>query len=174
MLKNKLFYRLCLFITLYIAAFSNYAQQLGDNNGLGQTIQIYTQLHSFVGKPSWLLIIRDVDNGQNIPYLYDIERGNNFWLAFTYGRNYLITVSSMQFAPYRRFPDRKKIVNNFCNLESNGHIIRGESLYITIAGDLSPFGDGYTCHVSRFADTNFAIAPPSASDSSSSAAAAQQ
>src|SRR3990167_6617454 len=159
MLKNKLFYVLWLFITLCITTLPSYPQSYSDADSLGQTIQIYTRLRSFVGKPSWLLIIRDIDHGQNIPYLYDISRGNNFWLAFTYGRNYMITVSSMQFAPYRRYPWRKKIISNFCNLESNGHIIRGESLYITIKGDLSPFGDGYTCHVSQYADANFSVAP---------------
>lgn len=142
-------------LTLLMAALTapaTYAQPGED--GLGQTIQIYTRLHSFVGKPSWLLIIRDLDNNQNIPYLYDITRGDNFWLAFTYGRNYLITVSNLKFDPYMRK------INNFCNLESNGAIIRGESLYITINGDLSANTNTYTCNVMRFKDSNFSIANP--------------
>src|SRR3990167_5866017 len=94
-----------------------------DPDDFGQTIQIYTQLKSFVGKPSWLLMIRDVDHGQNIPYMYDFEKGDNFWLAFTFGRNYLITASRLVFNPYNR-----KKINNFCGLESEGQIIRGQSL----------------------------------------------
>ena len=125
-----------------------------DDDGLGQTIQIYTRFHSFVGKPSWLLIIRDLDHGQNIPYLYDIKRGDNFWLAFTFGSNYLITVSNLQFGPYPRK------INNFCNLESNGQIIRGQSLYITINGDLSPNTNTFSCHVLKYADSNFTIVTP--------------
>src|SRR5690349_5971957 len=88
-------------------------------DGVGQTIQINTRLHSFVGKPSWLLMIRDIDHDQNIPYVYDISRGDNFWMAFTYGHNYLITASTLQFAPYRSDPYRVKVIHNFCNLESH-------------------------------------------------------
>lgn len=52
---------------------------------LGQSLQIYTRLHSFVGRPSWLLVIRAVDSGETIPYIYDFSQGNNFWVAFTFG-----------------------------------------------------------------------------------------
>lgn len=122
----------------------------------GQSIQIYTQLKSFVGKPSWLLIIRDIDHNQNIPYMYDFEKGDNFWLAFTFGRNYLITASRLTFNPYNR-----KKINNFCGLESYGRIIRGQSLYITINGDLTPNTNTFNCSVSRYQNSNFAIAPQS-------------
>lgn len=144
-------------LALFILTCSCYAEE--SNEGLGQTIQIYTRLHSFVGKPSWLLIIRDVDNNQNIPYLFDLKRGTNFWVAFTYGRNYLITVSELQFSPYRRDPYHVKKIKNFCQLESVGHIIRGKSLYITIKGELTPNTDTFSCYVTRYADSNFTIAP---------------
>lgn len=130
------------------------------DEGVGQTIQIYTQLHSFIGKPSWLLIVRDLDHNQNLPYLFDIQTGNNFWVAFTYGRNYLITVSRLQFAPYRRWPYKTRNINNFCDLESNGRIIKGQSIYITIKGDLTPTRDTFTCHVSNYSDANFTIVNP--------------
>lgn len=133
-----------------------------ENDGLGQTIQINTRFHSFVGKPSWLLIIRDIDHGQNIPYLYDISKGDNFWLAFTYGRNYLITVSNLQFSPYRYNPYGTKKINDFCHLESNGRIIRGESMIITINGDLSPETDTFTCHVLKYTDSHFIVYKPGA------------
>lgn len=58
-----------------------------EQDNFGQTIQINTRLNQYLGHPSWLLIIRDLDHGQNIPYLYDFESPTNFWLAFTYGRN---------------------------------------------------------------------------------------
>ena len=155
LIKNKLgrliFMLFCLAPGLIIA---------DDGEGYGQTIQIYTRLHTFVGKPSWLLIIRDVDNNENIPYLFDFKSGTNFWVAFTRSRNYLITVSNLQFSPYRRDPYRIKKINNFCQLETNGRIIRGKSLYITINGDLTPYNDTFTCHVSRYADANFTIAAP--------------
>ncbi|OGT36820.1 MAG: hypothetical protein A3F11_08530 [Gammaproteobacteria bacterium RIFCSPHIGHO2_12_FULL_37_14] len=135
-----------------------------DNEGLGQTIQIYTRLHTFVGKPSWLLIIRDVDTNQNIPYLFDLKRGTNFWVAFTYSRNYLITVSELQFSPYRRDPYTVKKIKNFCQLESWGHIVRGKSYYVTISGNLTPNADTYTCHVSKYTDANFTIVTPESMD----------
>lgn len=106
--KNKLFFNLCLTLSLLLIALSCTARSVNASGNMGQAIQINTQLHSFVGRPSWLLIVRDVDSGESFQYLYDMERGNNFWLALTYGRNYLITASSMQFAPYSRFPFRKK------------------------------------------------------------------
>ena len=121
----------------------------------GQSIQIYTNLTSFVGKPTWLLIIRDIDSNQNIPYVYDFERGDHFWLAFTFGRNYLITVSKLVFNPYRN-----KKINNFCGLESNGRIIRGESLYVTLSGKLTPNTNTFSCSVLRYANPNFTIAIP--------------
>lgn len=132
-----------------------------DNGGLGQTIQIYTRFRSFVGKPSWQITIRDIDHNQNIPYVFDIERGNNFWLLFTYGRNYLITVSDMQISTYRsRYNDYTlDRIKNFCYLESDGRINRGESLYITITGDLTTNRDSIQCHVSRFENSNFSVAP---------------
>lgn len=133
-----------------------------DSDELGQVIQIHTRFHSFVGKPTWLLVIRDLDNNQTIPYLYDIKRGDNTFLALTYSRHYLITASRLQIETYRsRYNEYHQYrINNFCHLESNGRIIRGESLSITINGDLSPDSNTYSCHVLRFRDSNFHIANP--------------
>lgn len=137
-----------------------------DNDGLGQIIQINTRFHSFVGKPSWLIIIRDLDNQQNVPYLFDITRGENFWLIFTHSKNYLITTSRMQISTYQsRCNDFGSYeLNDFCHLESHGRIIRGESLYITIDGALSSKTDSVSCHISRFADPNFSVAPQHSSE----------
>lgn len=135
------------------------SQAMPDNN-FGQTIQIQTRLHSFLGKPSWLIVIRDVDHNQNIPYVFDITRGNNFWLLFTYSRNYLISASNMQMSTYRsRYNTFGKYqIDNFCQIESGGRIAHGESMIITITGDLTPYSDTIQCHVSRFADANFGVA----------------
>lgn len=137
-------------------------------DGLGETIQIYTRLHSYVGKPSWLVVIRDIDNNQNIPYIFDITRGDNFWFLFTYGRNYLILTSTMHITNFRsRYDDYTEYkIRNFCNLESNGRIIRGESLYITVAGDLTTNMNGINCHISHFKDPNFTVVSESNSDNS--------
>jgi hypothetical protein len=143
-----------LFMMIVLLVAGSPLWSFANPDSLGQTIQIYTQLRAFVGKPTWLLVIRDVDHGQNIPYVYDFKRGDNFWMALTYGRNYLIVASTLVFNPYEKLK-----TNNFCNLESNGRIIRGDSLYITINGYLSPNTNTYTCNVSRYTDTNFNIAP---------------
>lgn len=158
MLNKKHIVYIWLFFSLCITALSSYAQPDDD---FGQTIQIYTRFHSFLGKPSWLLIIRDLDHDQNLPYLFDVKRGDNFWVAFTYSRNYLITVSSLQIESYKPRMNgyAKYKTRDFCGLESNGRIIRGESMYITINGDLSPNSNSYTCHVSRYSDANFTIVP---------------
>jgi hypothetical protein len=120
-------------------------------DGLGQSIQIYTQFQSFIGKPSWLLILRDIDHGQVIPYVYDITKNDNFWLAFSYGRNYKITVSQLNFYPYGIK------IDNFCGLV-DGRIMRGESMYMTIRGDLTPRRRwSIDCHVMRYPDFNFTV-----------------
>lgn len=122
--------------------------------GLGQTIQINTHFSSFAGKPSWLLIIRNVDSGQVSPYIYDVSREENFWLAFSYGRNYKITVSQMQLNPYGA------VINNFCGLV-DGRIMKGESMIITLSGDLTPKRIwSIDCHVMRYPDGNFTIVNP--------------
>lgn len=134
-----------------------YAQQ--NNNGLGQVLQITTRLHYFVGRPSWTLIIRDLDHNQNMPYLFDISRGDNHWVVFTYGTNYLITASRLQIETYQsKYNTYKQYrLNNFCHLESNGRIRKGESMYITIEGGLSPYNNSFSCHVSSYPDRNFFI-----------------
>jgi hypothetical protein len=160
--NKKLIGCICLFLSLYLLPFAGYAQSGED--GIGQTIQIYTRFQSFVGKPSWLLVIRDLDHNENIPYLFDIKRGNNFWLALTRGRNYLIVASTLQIETYnpRCNTFKKYKIHNFCHLESHGRIIRGESMYVTINGNLAPNTDRYTCNVSSYADANFTIAPNTA------------
>lgn len=161
MLIRKFIARIWILLLTAAIVPSSYAE-IG-NDGLGQTIQIYTRFHSFVGKPSWLIIIRDLDNDQNMPYVFDITRGDNVWLLFTHARNYLISVSSLQISTYQsRYNDYGSYkINDFCHLESHGRIIHGESLYITIDGDLSPNTDTVRCHVSRFADSHFSVAPQS-------------
>ncbi|OGT36598.1 MAG: hypothetical protein A3F12_08065 [Gammaproteobacteria bacterium RIFCSPHIGHO2_12_FULL_38_14] len=159
MLKKLLFLIGILLISLSNAPL--FAQ--ADDQPLGQTIQIYTQFRYFTGKPSWLLVIRDLDHNENIPYLFDIYQGTNFWVAFTYSRNYLITISNLQFSPYGRpysqlRPYKTRRINNFCNLESRGRIIRGKSIYITIKGDLTPY-QTFKCYVSKYPDSNFTIVP---------------
>jgi len=127
---------------------------------IGQTIQITTRFHSFIGKPSWLIIVRDVDNDLSMPYLFTIQRGENFWLLPTHGRNYLITVSNLQINTYQSRSNGYGAykINNFCHLESHGRIIHGESLYITIEGDLTPDPSSVNCQVQRFKDPNFSMA----------------
>lgn len=157
-LKNILLHPIWKWLCLCLLAPATFAQT--GNDGLGQTIQIHTRLHSFVGKPSWLIIVRDIDHNQNIPYVFDIQRGNNFWVIMTYARNYLITVSKLQFSPYRRNPYNSKTINNFCQLESRGAVIKGESIFVTIDGDLTPNQDTFSCNVARYANTSFTVAPP--------------
>lgn len=155
MAKNLIW--IWIFLTLCLGTASVRAQPADDT--FGQIIQINTNFHSFVGKPSWLLIIRDLDHGQNIPYLFDIRKGENFWVAFTYSRNYLITVSNLRMESYRPYKNTFRLyeTKDFCNLESNGRILRGESISIRITGDLSPYHCSYQCNVSRYLDTNFTI-----------------
>jgi len=159
-MQNKLFIVKVGIVLLLCFITLSYAQP--DTNGLGQIIQINTRFHYFVGNPSWTLIIRDLDHNQTMPYLFDITRGENHWIVFTSGRNYLITVSKLQIETYQpRYNTYKQYkLNNFCNLESNGRISRGESMYVTIEGGLSPNTNTFSCHVSTYPDRNFSIYKP--------------
>lgn len=115
---------------------------------LGQTLQIYTRFQSIIGKPSWLLIVRDVDTGQVSPYLFDLKHNDNFWVAFTYGHSYRVTASTLKFGAYA-------VINNFCRLE-NG-ILSGKSMMITLSGKLSPDPASSTCHVMKYSDVPFTV-----------------
>lgn len=140
-------------ISTYALPFASPSEQLNPED-IGQTIQIQTQLHSFVGKPTWLLMIRDVDHNQNVPYLFDFRKADNFWLAFTQGRHYLVSASTLYIETYKprenRF--RKFRINNFCHLESNGRINRAISMAITLTGDLSANTNTFQCQVNKYKD----------------------
>ena len=112
-------------------------------NPFGQVIQINTNFRSIIGKPNWLLIIRNEETGQVFPYIFDITVQDNFWLAFTYGRTYRITASKLTFGPYA-------IIHNFCNLEDG--MLSGKSMIITLTGDLTPATATSHCKVMRFED----------------------
>ena len=118
----------------------------------GQKIQIITQLHSFIGKPNWLIIIRDIDHNKNIPYLYSFSQGSNDWMIFTNTRNYLILSSELAFSPYRSNPYQTRTIKNFCHLESQGRIISGQSLRIQLRGFLSLDLKNYHCSINRYQD----------------------
>ncbi len=115
-------------------------------DGFGQLIQINTDLHSIRGNPSWLIIIRDLDHGQNLPYLYDFTAEPNTWFAFTYSRNYLILTSTLSIEIYNPRENRYKKykIHNFCNLE-NGRIHHDKSISINISGKLTTNANLVSC-----------------------------
>jgi hypothetical protein len=113
-----------------------------------QTLQINTQFRSFVGKPQWVLIVRDVQTQEVFPYLFEIKNNDNFWVAFTPGRSYRVTASSLKFGPYAK-------VRNFCRLE-NG-ILDGTSMIITLTGTLTPSSADYKCRVMKYNNVPFTI-----------------
>jgi len=123
-------------------------------NPFGQVIQIYTHFdREIVGKPTWVLILRDVDTGQVLPYLYDVRDQDNFWIALSFGRNYRIVESLMKF-----YPSGRKI-KNFCGIEDG--ILKERSLYITLTGRLSANRYSSNCQVMYSKGTNFYVVPPS-------------
>jgi len=117
-----------------------------------ETVQINTSFRYFLGKPTWLLILRDVDSGVVLPYIYDIRSGDNFWLAFSSGRNYQVQASLMQFPPY----DAE--IRNFCRLEDG--ILRGQSLFVTVTGALTPDRRASHCHVKKYPSAGFTVVEP--------------
>ena len=136
MIKSKNLFRL--FFSLLVITFFHNVQAEPPP---GQVLQINTDFSSIQGKPSWILIIRDLQNGQVIPYIFDLSSNQNYWLAFTYGRSYRITSSQMKFG-------ENKVINNFCGLESG--ILSGVSMTIYLHGKLTPNSKTSECHVSRY------------------------
>lgn len=133
--------RLCQILCLWVVLVPCYAQ-------FGQTLEINTHFRSIIGKPTWLLIIRDQDNGSVLPYLFDIRNNDNFWIAFTMGHTYRITVSQLKFGPFA-------IINNFCHLQSCD--IEGKSMRIILRGKLSPYRGSSVCDVMQYKDMPFPI-----------------
>ena len=80
-------------------------------------------------------------------------------MAFTYSNNYLILASTLTFETYQSRWNlyRKYKINNFCQLESNGRILRDTSMRIIITGNLTPNTDAFKCNVMRFYEANFPI-----------------
>jgi len=136
---------------LLVSYLLSYAILANAYNPLGQTIQIHTALSSIVGRPSWLIIIRDINNGQVLPYLFDITDRDNVRVFFTFGQAYQITASHLQFNDHT-------LLSNFCGL--NGSLFINHSLFITIKGKLTPNPNTFHCNILSYIDTTFTIAPP--------------
>lgn len=117
---------------------------------IGQVIQINTHFRSVMGNPTWLLILRDVDSGVVIPYIYDIQDPDNFWLAINYGRSYRVTASTLKFGPYA-------VIHNFCRLEDG--ILTRQSMIVTLSGNLTPYRGSSTCHIIKYKG-EFPVATP--------------
>lgn len=111
--------------------------------GINQTIQINTHFSSVAGKPSWLLIIRDMNSGEILPYVFDIKNNDNFWIAFSKEHNYRITVSKLKWG-------HTAVIRNFCHLEDG--VISGQSFFITITGNLTPISSQSQCHILKYKD----------------------
>lgn len=118
-------------------------------NPMSQSVQINTHFRSITGKPVWLLVVRDANTGVVVPYMFDIRINDNFWIALSPGRNYIITASTLKFGPFA-------IIHNFCHLEDG--VLSGTSMIIRLSGDLTPVPGTFKCHVSKFKDTPFSVA----------------
>lgn len=136
-----------LFFSLVILLFSRVAP-LKAANPLNQTIQITTHFQTITGKPVWLLVLRDADSGVVMPYLYDVKNEDNFWLALSAGRNYIITASTLKFGPFA-------VIHNFCHLEDG--VLPGKSMTVTLTGDLTPVSITSRCRVLKYSDNPFTI-----------------
>ncbi len=136
---------------LLAGLFLTFSTPLCAQETIAQTLNIYTKFKSIVDKPTWLLEIRDIQSGQVLPYVFDIRKENNFWVAFSKEHNYRIVGSVLKFGPYAT-------INNFCGLEDG--MLSGKSMFITIKGVLSPNPADTKCYVTKFKQQQFFIATP--------------
>jgi hypothetical protein len=114
----------------------------------GQTVEINTNLRAIIGTPSWLVIVRNMETGEIIPYVFDFTNDSNFWLVLTYSRFYRITVSQLKF-------NNAISISNFCHLEDG--ILSQESMFVTLTGVLSPDPRSSRCFISRFKPYEFPV-----------------
>jgi hypothetical protein len=140
---------------LFALSFLFFLSPIHAQETVAQTLSIYTHFKSVVAKPTWLLVLRDVDSGQVLPYVFDIRENDNFWVAFSKEHNYRITASILKFPPYAT-------INNFCGLESG--ILTGKSMYIILKGTISPDPRTSKCYVTKFNQQQFTIVPKADSD----------
>lgn len=115
---------------------------------MGPTVQINTNFKSIEGNPTWLLILRDVDTGRVIPYMYNLTNNDAFYIALAWSHNYRITVSKISWGPC-------KYIDNFCDLE-NG-VLSGKSVIVRLSGRLTPHRGTATCVVRKYKDLPFTV-----------------
>jgi hypothetical protein len=131
-----------------------------QDNPLGQTFQINTRLDSYVGKPAWVIIVKDVATGQVVPYFFPIYEQDHFWINFTFTNAFRVILSELQFGP----PD--VTIKNFCHLQDG--ILDRESLIISLTGKLTPDRSTSFCSVQRFKSYSFPIVTPAPASTSAS------
>jgi hypothetical protein len=134
---------------LYLCLLGILPAKADSENPFGQTLQINTHLNSLAGKPVWLLMLRNVETGQVLPYTFPLQNFDNFWIALTWGHNYQITVSTLQFEGH-------KSIENFCHLQTG--LVKARSFVINVSGDIIPNRQKYHCQVMKFKEYNFPMA----------------
>lgn len=143
MAVKKRFQRVIIFLSVLLFTFSAWA-----DNPFGETLQIYTHFRLVLGKPEWVLILRDAESGQVLPYVFNIRNNENYWVAFSFGHSYRVVSSSLKFGTYA-------VIHNFCHLE-NG-ILTGQSMQINLKGVLTPDPNSIKCSVIKFRGLPFTI-----------------
>ena len=119
-------------------------------NPFGQTIQIHTNFDGIVGYPSWLIIVRDENGQQVVPYQFQMRNNQNFYIVLTWAHTYRITASNLSFGHYAN-------VDNYCHLQDG--ILSGKSMLIELGGVLSPDRSTSRCRVQQYQDMPFPVVP---------------
>ena len=102
-------------------------------------IQIESRLQKIQNYPSWLILLRNADDGSVIPWLYDFH--TPYWLIFPEGHDYQILASEMRF-------NGKEVLHNFCDLQDG--VLSGKSMQIVLSGSLMPASETLRCHVIHY------------------------
>jgi len=133
-----------------------YAQNNPQFNPRAHSIQISADIHSVTSKSILTLIIRDIDRNINIPYVFDFTIGHQYWVVPIPSGNYFVKAAQLQIAKYQPSCNSYKNIrlDNFCNIESHGRILKGKSMQVFIEGDLTPNTSRLKCHANTFSDGN--------------------
>lgn len=114
-------------------------------------IEIHTKLTSIVGRPTWLIVLRDMNSGHILTFMYDFILYENDWVAYSKNRKYRVVSSSLKFGP-------DIVINNFCGIQDG--ILEGTSMYITLIGAITPDPTTAKCKVLKYNDVGFTVVQP--------------
>lgn len=145
-------------VLFFLSIFASFSHATIRPYGLGQMIQITTSFPHAYHNARWILVIRDVDHHQRIPYSFDMQKGQHQWMVFTYSKHYRILSSTFYADANNKLDQPKPVrIKNFCQLKGHNSILSSRSMHIYINGDVLSDPEAAFCQISTYSDNQLAL-----------------